>query len=215
MNILLLDGQKPFAHSQGRLNRTLHQQALDTLGALGHTLQQTPIDDGYEVETEVGKFLRADVIVYQMPGWWMGAPWIVKRYLDEVLTAGHGRLYANDGRTRADPSRKYGSGGLLHGRRYMLSLTWNAPRSAFDEADDFFEGQGVDGVYLPFHKAQAFLGLSALPTFLATDVIKAPDVDRVVAHYRRHLINMFATPGQESPTTERPVTSPVFEPVIV
>ncbi len=25
-------------------------------------------------------------IILQMPGWWMGTPWTVKRYLDEVLT---------------------------------------------------------------------------------------------------------------------------------
>ncbi len=40
-----------------------------------------------------------------MPGWWMGAPWIVKKYLDEVLTYGHGKLYANDGRSRHDSSK--------------------------------------------------------------------------------------------------------------
>ncbi|MDV3444045.1 NAD(P)H-dependent oxidoreductase, partial [Pseudomonas otitidis] len=35
---------------------------------------------------ELQKFLWADVIVWQMPGWWMGAPWTVKRYIDEVFT---------------------------------------------------------------------------------------------------------------------------------
>ncbi|SUG45737.1 oxidoreductase [Salmonella enterica subsp. arizonae] len=40
----------------------------------------------------------------------------------------------------------------------MLSLTWNAPMEAFTEKDQFFHGVGVDGVYLPFHKANQFLG---------------------------------------------------------
>ncbi|MES1953704.1 NAD(P)H dehydrogenase (quinone) [Salinisphaera hydrothermalis EPR70] len=167
---------------------------------MGHRLQQTVINDGYDVEAEVEKFRWADAIIYQMPGWWMGAPWIVKRYLDEVLTAGHGRLYASDGRTRTDPAHNYGTGGLLQGRRYMLSLTWNAPRAAFDKPDEFFEGCGVDGVYMPFHKAQEFLGLAALPTFLATDVIKAPDVNRVCATYRAHLQEQF---GAASEPVER------------
>jgi putative NADPH-quinone reductase len=56
----------------------------------------------------------------------------------------------------------------------MLSLTWNAPMEAFTEKDQFFHGVGVDGVYLPFHKANQFLGMSALPTFIANDVIKMP-----------------------------------------
>ena len=38
------------------------------------------------------KFLWADVVIYQMPGWWMGAPWTVKKYLDEVFTAGVQRI---------------------------------------------------------------------------------------------------------------------------
>ncbi len=30
----------------------------------------------------------------------MGAPWTVKKYIDDVFTEGHGTLYASDGRTR-------------------------------------------------------------------------------------------------------------------
>ena len=49
---------------------------------------------------------------------------------------------------------------------------------AFTEKDQFFHGVGVDGVYLPFHKANQFLGMEPLPTFIANDVIKMPDVPR-------------------------------------
>ncbi|TWI54964.1 modulator of drug activity B [Pseudomonas duriflava] len=191
MNILLINGGKAFAHSGGRYNDTLHTMAVGHLSELGHTVKETRIEDGYDVEAEVQKYLWADAIIYQMPGWWMGAPWTVKKYLDEVLTAGHGSLYANDGRTRSDPSKQYGSGGLLQGRRYMLSLTWNAPKAAFDEPGNFFEGKGVDGVYFPFHKSQQFIGLEALPTFLANDVIKEPNIERDVADYQAHLTKVF------------------------
>ena len=127
-----------------------------------------------------------------MPGWWMGAPWTVKKYMDDVFTEGHGSLYASDGRTRSDASKKYGSGGLLQGKKYMLSLTWNAPLEAFTEQDQFFEGVGVDGAYLPFHKANQFLAMEPLPTFIVNDVIKMPDVPRYIAEYRKHLAEIFA-----------------------
>ncbi len=195
MNILLINGAKEFAHSAGRYNHTLHDIARGELAELGHEIQETQVDAGYDIEAEVAKFLWADVIVYQMPGWWMGAPWIVKKYIDEVFTAGHGTLYASDGRSRNDPSRHYGSGGLLQGRRYMLSLTWNAPQAAFDEPGNFFEGRGVDAVYFPFHKSQEFLGLESLPTFLATDVIKAPDIEGDIAAYKAHLRQVFGPRG--------------------
>ncbi|KTS95881.1 flavodoxin family protein [Pseudomonas fulva] len=190
-NILLLNGGKQFAHSAGQLNTTLHEAALAHLDRAGFDVRQTFIDGGYDVQEEVEKFLWADVVIYQMPGWWMGAPWTVKKYLDEVFTAGHGSLYASDGRTRSDHTQKYGSGGLIQGKQYMLSLTWNAPQQAFDETDDFFEGKGVDAVYFPFHKAQQFLGMSGLPTFLATDVMKRPDVPAALAAYQAHLDRVF------------------------
>lgn len=187
MKILLINGGKTFAHSGGELNNTLHNVAVSTLQEMGYEVRETVVDQGYNLETEVQNYLWADTIVYQMPGWWMGTPWIVKRYIDEVFTEGHGSLYASDGRSRQDPTKQYGSGGLLQGRRYMLSLTWNAPLEAFDEPDNFFEGRGVDGVYFPFHKSQEFIGLEALPTFIANDVMKMPDVDRDKAAYRAHL----------------------------
>ncbi|MGQ7814851.1 NAD(P)H-dependent oxidoreductase [Metapseudomonas furukawaii] len=189
--ILLLNGGKQFAHSNGQYNDTLHDAALAYLDRAGFDLKETRIDAGYDVEEEVRKILWADGVIYQMPGWWMGAPWTVKRYLDEVFTAGHGSLYANDGRTRSDASQKYGSGGLIQGKQYMLSLTWNAPRQAFDDPSDFFEGKGVDAVYFPFHKANQFLGMSALPSFLCVDVMKRPNIEADVKRYEAHLAQVF------------------------
>ena len=191
-NILLINGAKTFAHSNGQLNDTLTELAQEVLSDLGHQVQVTRADSEYDAKAEVEKFLWADTVIYQMPGWWMGAPWTVKKYIDDVFTEGHGSLYANDGRSRADASKKYGSGGLIHDKNYMLSLTWNAPMDAFNDAEQFFHGVGVDGVYLPFHKANQFLGMQTLPTFIVNDVIKAPEVEAYMAQYRKHLTQVFA-----------------------
>lgn len=190
--ILLINSKKKFAHSEGRLNETLHNLAVENLIGLGYQVRETVLEDSYDLEMEVENYLWADVIIYQMPAWWMGAPWTLKKYLDEVFTYGHGRLYANDGRSRSDASKKYGSGGLLQGKQYMLSLTWNAPKEAFDEPDQFFEGKGIDAVYFPFHKANQFLGMTSLPTFLCNDVIKDPNTDEHIARYSAHLRDVFA-----------------------
>ncbi|MFW2066191.1 NAD(P)H-dependent oxidoreductase [Acinetobacter johnsonii] len=191
-NILLINGAKTFAHSNGQLNDTLTELAQEVLLDLGHQVQVTRADSEYDAKAEVEKFLWADTVIYQMPGWWMGAPWTVKKYIDDVFTEGHGSLYANDGRSRSDASKKYGSGGLIHDKNYMLSLTWNAPMDAFNDAEQFFHGVGVDGVYLPFHKANQFLGMQTLPTFIVNDVIKAPEVEAYMAKYREHLTQVFA-----------------------
>ncbi|MGY6624104.1 MULTISPECIES: NAD(P)H-dependent oxidoreductase [Acinetobacter] len=191
-NILLINGAKTFAHSNGQLNDTLTELAQEVLSGLGHQVQVTRADSEYDAKAEVEKFLWADTVIYQMPGWWMGAPWTVKKYIDDVFTEGHGSLYASDGRSRSDASKKYGSGGLIHNKNYMLSLTWNAPMDAFNDAEQFFHGVGVDGVYLPFHKANQFLGMQTLPTFIVNDVIKAPEVSAYMAQYRDHLTQVFA-----------------------
>ena len=132
-----------------------------------------------------------DAVIWQMPGWWMHEPWTVKKYMDEVFTAGAGTLYANDGRHRVSPTEGYGTGGLLQGRRHMLSLTWNAPREAFTREGDFFEGLGVDALYMHFHKAHEFMGTTQLPTFICYDVIKNPQVEQDLADYAAHLNEVF------------------------
>jgi modulator of drug activity B len=190
--ILIIDAGKAFAHSKGELNHTMTEVAATFLRDTGHQVDVTVVDDGYVIADEVQKYLDADTVIYQMPGWWMGEPWILKKYIDEVFTEGHGSLYASDGRTRSDAAKKYGSGGLIQGTKYMLSLTWNAPLQAFTDPEQFFEGVGVDGLYLHFHKANQFLGMEGLPTFICNDVIKQPEIAADIARYRTHLSEIFA-----------------------
>ncbi|PJG43959.1 NADPH quinone reductase MdaB [Acinetobacter tandoii] len=191
-NILIVNGAKQFAHSKGELNNTLTDFAQTHLSQLGCNVRITRTDSEYDIQQEIDNYVWADVIIYQMPGWWMGAPWTMKKYMDDVFTIGHGTLYANDGRSRSDASKKYGSGGLIHDKKYMLSLTWNAPLEAFEDQDQFFEGVGVDRVYLPFHKANQFLGMQGLDTFIVNDVIKEPNVPQYLNAYRAHLDKLFA-----------------------
>ena len=56
----------------------------------------------------------------------------------------------------------------------------------------FFEGKGVDGVYLHFRKANEFIGLSPLTTFICNDVIKNPNVEQHITEYKAHLNKLFA-----------------------
>ncbi|PWW07591.1 NAD(P)H-dependent oxidoreductase [Mangrovibacter plantisponsor] len=191
-NILIINGAKSFDFAKGELNKLYVHTAKEVLSHLGHHVSVTDADSDFDPQTEIKKILDNDILLYQMPGWWMGEPWTVKKWIDEVFTAGHGSLYESDGRTRTDAAQKYGSGGLLNDKKYMLSLTWNAPLEAFVDPKQFFEGMGVDGVYLHFHKANQFLGMKPLPTFITNDVVKAPDVDNEIKRFRQHLEGTFS-----------------------
>lgn len=70
----------------------------------------------------------------------MSVPWITKKYIDEVFSSGVQSItYKDDGRSRDDASKKYGSGGLMNEKQYMLSLTYNCPVSEFNKKEGFFE----------------------------------------------------------------------------
>ena len=53
--VLLLNGGKKFAHSDGRYNTTLHEAALSVLDRGGIDVKATFIDEGYDVAEEVAK----------------------------------------------------------------------------------------------------------------------------------------------------------------
>ena len=189
-NVFLINGHQAWEISPGKLNKSLIDIAGETFTAKGYEIRYTHIEDEYNVSEEVEKFLWADIFIFQTPVYWMSVPWGFKKYIDEVYMAGYGTMFDDDGRSRSEDS-KYGSGGLLRGKKYMLSTTWNAPLEAFTDSDQFFEGKGVDGVFFSFHKAQEFIGLQQVPTFACYDVLKNPDIDNDFDRFKSHLNQVF------------------------
>jgi modulator of drug activity B len=75
--------------------------------------------------------------------------------------------------------------------KYMLSLTLNAPKAAFDGPNQwFFEGKGLDDLFWPMHLNFKFFGMKPMETFACFDVMKNPDIEndfiRFEAHLNRH-----------------------------
>jgi len=131
-------------------------------------------------------------VFVQTPVYWMSVPYLFKKYMDEVFTSGIGEvLCTDDGRTRSDLSKKYGSGGLMNKKKYMLSTTWNAPLESFEDPAQFFEGKGVDGVFMWLHKAFQFFSMEPLPTFSCHDVLKNADVEGDLKRLEEHLAKSF------------------------
>ena len=62
------------------------------------------------------------------------------------------------GQTLYDASKKYGSGGLMQGTKYMLSLTYSCPSSEFSNKDGFFDGLSLDETQGVVHKTFEFCG---------------------------------------------------------
>ncbi len=198
--IFIINAGQNFAHSGGKLNNTITgwDKEFFTAGS-GFELQITNLSDGYDIETEVDKFLWADVVIYHFAAWWMNMPYTLKEYLDNVLTAGHRKgMYYSDGRKADNPERNYGKGGLMQGKNYMVTTTWNAPEAAFSIPDEFFMGRSVDdGVLFGFHRMHAFIGMDApIGSFHFHDVEKNISDERV-AEFRKSYLSHLSDNFQE------------------
>lgn len=192
-NVLIINGHQPYPFARGRLNGTLVDLARAHLESRGYEVELTEVAKGWDVEAEIERHRWADVVLMQFPVNWMGTPWVLKKYMDEVYTAGmDGRLCEGDGRHGPDEAHRYGLGGALSDTAYMLSLTFNAPGDAFESADaPFFEQRSVDDLLWPTHLNMRFFGMRPLPTFAAHDVMKNPEIESDLARFREHLERSF------------------------
>jgi modulator of drug activity B len=191
--VLIINTHQPYESSPGVLNAALVALMDRILRDKGYEVRTSTLADGWDVAGEAENHLWADVIIVQGPVNWMAFPWIFKKYQDEVYGALGGRLFDGDGRHRSDPGLHYGSGGLGQDKKYMLSLTYNAPREAFDNEEQYLlQGRGVDDMFLPAHMCFRFMGMERLDTFVCYDVIKNPDVENDFKRLEAHLDRLFS-----------------------
>ncbi|WP_282148854.1 NAD(P)H-dependent oxidoreductase [Algibacter lectus] len=189
-NIFIINGSHPFAHSGGRFNETLFNNTISYFDTREEfEVKFTQVGDNYDVKEEVEKFKWADIVIYHTPIWWFQIPFGFKKYIDEVYTEGHQNgIYASDGRSRKNPNINYGTGGLMHGKKYILTTSWNAPKTAFTLENEFFNQKSVDeGVMFGFHRMNAFTGMELLATHHFHDMEKNADVPLELNNYSAFL----------------------------
>lgn len=189
----ILNAHQHYDFAPGKLNAEIVRRTTAHLEGKGFEVRHTHVMDKYNAPEEVEKHRWADVVILQSPVNWMGVPWLAKKYLDEVyMTGTNGLLCDNDGRHSKMPRDNYGGGGVLRGKKYMLSLTFNAPREAFnDTAQYLFQGKSVDDLFFPYHMNFRFFAMEPLPTFACYDVLKNPDIANDFLRLEEHLSRAF------------------------
>lgn len=199
--IFIINGGQHFAHSGGAFNKTLTGWTVDFLTQNNFEVRVTDINDDFVPLQEVENFKWADIIIYNTPIWWFQVPNKVKRYIDEVFTAGHQNgIYHSDGRSRQNPAINYGTGGLMQGKQYIVNTTWNAPETAFTLAGEFFNETSVDdGILFGFHRMNAFTGMEKIQGFHFHDLEKNATAERIENYqkaYSKHLERVLKTDKQ-------------------
>jgi modulator of drug activity B len=179
--ILLINGHIEHEKSEGKLNNLLFKQMHDFFIKNLYNIETTVINNGYEISEEIGKWIQSDCIIFQTPIYWFSIPGGFKSYIDQVYKSGV--FY-----TRSD---KYGDGGLLIGKTYMFSLTWNAPVSIFEDPETFYGGLTLENAIIHLHKMNEYIGMKPLPTFSLNDVVKKPNIPDFKQQLQEHLIKYF------------------------
>lgn len=193
-HIFVINGGQTFGHSGGRFNKSITDATIDFFTANpDFEIRSTDINSNYDPKQEVENYKWADVVIYHTPVWWFQLPHGMKKYIDVVFTEGHQNgIYESDGRTRNNPKLNYGTGGLLKGKHYMLTTSWNAPEEAFTLPGEFFNETTVDnGAMFGFHRMNAFTGMLPLEGMHFHDVEKNADVLNDLKRYKEHLNKIF------------------------
>jgi modulator of drug activity B len=211
MKILIINTHLTYpGWSEGKLNLAFMDLAKAFFVERGHQVAETFVERGYDPEEEVKKHVAVDLVILQTPVNWFSAPWIYKKYVDEVFNVGLAKevLLAGDGRTRQDPSRQYGTGGKMQGKKFMISATWNAPSEAFDNPNgELYGGKGTADLFLHITSNYKFMGFDILPDYGVFDIFKNPDIARacrlqaafretlpVSLHHYEHMLTQSTTP---------------------
>jgi modulator of drug activity B len=181
-NVLVINGHEYYKHSKGQLNKTLFNEIVKKLSS-NYEVRTTLLQDGFKKEAEQEKVKWADNIIYQTPIYNYSVPALFKKYLDQ--THEYGVYFSGN-------TEEYGiGGGLLSGKRYMFSTTWNAPCTAFNDPNKFFEGRNVEDILFHLHLSHKYAGMKGLKTFSCFDVKKNPDINLYLDSLEIHLGQYF------------------------
>ena len=85
-NILIVNGHQRYDQvAEGNLTKMYIDSASEFFEKNGFNVKNSVVESDYDVKEEVEKFVWADYILFQYPVYWMGVPWITKKYIDSIL----------------------------------------------------------------------------------------------------------------------------------
>ena len=133
-----------------------------------------------EIEAELQKLERCDLLIFSFPLWWFGLPAILKGWVDRVFA--YGRFYARGRWYDTGPGR---------GKRAMVLVTTGAARSTYDRRGLHPE---MNSILIPIHHGIFwFNGFSPLRPFVAWAAAHGSDADRkqVLDQWQNRLKGLF------------------------
>ncbi len=171
-------------HSRGNpeyLNYALEQRHASK----AHTLAD-------DIQIEVEKVQRADLLILNFPMYWTSTPAMLKGWIDRVFVSGI--FYGG--------KRFYNHGGMV-GKKAMLSFTLGGREHMF--GDHAIHGS-IEDLLLPIQRGTlAYAGFEVLPPFVAYHVpyISNEARQKMLVDYQQHLSNLENLKALEFPKLEQ------------
>lgn len=181
MRVLIINGAEERGLAKGGFNQALVDTAKEYLCSKGHEVMTTNVSAEYVVSDEHDKFKKADFVIFQYPIFWFTFSAALKRYIDSVYSYG----------TFFTGSESYGKGGLMKGKKYMLSTTWHAPESEFVTGKGTFVDCDLDTALVPMHKIQQYCAMEPTRSFSCHNVVMCPELEYHKKRYVSHLDEIF------------------------
>jgi NAD(P)H dehydrogenase (quinone) len=124
-------------------------------------------DQGFapEIEAEIHKLERCDLLIFSFPLWWFGMPAILKGWVDRVFA--YKRIYSRG---------RWYENGVGKGKRAIVLMTTGSPATAYGPSG---LQPTLETILTPIHKGVFwFNGFSPLPPFVAWSAAHGTDADR-------------------------------------
>ena len=132
-----------------------------------------------DIQTEVDKVIKADLLILNFPMYWTSVPAILKGWIDRVFVSGI--FYGG--------KRFYNHGGMA-GKKAMLSFTLGGRDHMFGE--NAIHGS-LENLLLPIQRGTlAYVGFEVLPPFIAYHVpyISQEARQQMLVDYEKYLQNL-------------------------
>ena len=145
-----------------------------------------------DIQVEVDKVQRADLVIFNFPMYWTSVPAILKGWIDRVFVSGI--FYGG--------KRFYNHGGMV-GKKAMLSFTLGGRDHMF--GDHAIHGS-IEDLLLPIQRGTlAYAGFEVLPPFAAYHVpyISNEARQQMLVDYQQHLSNLENLKALEFPKLEQ------------
>ena len=142
--------------------------------------------DGFaaDIQAEMDKLFRCDVLILQFPLWWFGLPAILKGWIDRVFASG-GRTYGGG---------KWYDRGVFRGKRAMCSVTIGGAAPIYSESG--LNGP-ISSILFPInHGMLYFTGFTVIEPFLVHAPVRIGDDERAayLALYRKRVLELASAP---------------------